>query len=39
MTEHFNRYHLKHFAGTVASCMGIDLPEPFAPPSTGQLTF
>lgn len=32
MTEHFNRYHLKHFAGTIASCMGIDLPEPFAPP-------
>lgn len=32
MTEHFNRYHLKHFAGTVASCMGFDLPEPFAPP-------
>ena len=32
MTEHFNRYHLKHFASTVAACMDIELPEPFAPP-------
>jgi len=32
MTEHFNRYHLKHFAGTIASCMGIEVPESYAPP-------
>ena len=32
MTEHFNRYHLKHFAGTIAECMEIELPSTYAPP-------
>ena len=32
MTEHFNRYHLKHFAATIASCMEIELPPSYAPP-------
>ena len=31
MAEHFNKYHLTHFAGIVANAMGIELPEPFAP--------
>lgn len=31
MTEHFNRYHLKHFAATIASCMDVDVPETYAP--------
>ncbi len=32
MADHYNRYPLKHFAGIVADCMGLSLPEPFAPP-------
>ena len=31
MADHYNHYPLKHFAGIVADCMGIDLPEPYAP--------
>ena len=31
MAEHFNRFPLKHFAGIVADCMGIPLPDGFAP--------
>ena len=32
MANHYNRYPLKHFAATVADCMGLALPEPYAPP-------
>lgn len=32
MADHYNQYHLKHFAGTVADCMGITLPESYAKP-------
>ena len=32
MANHYNRYPLKHFAATVADCMGLSLPEPYAPP-------
>lgn len=32
MADHFNHYPLKHFAATVADCMGINLPEEYAPP-------
>lgn len=32
MADYYNLYHLKHFAATVADCMGLALPEPFAPP-------
>ena len=31
MADHYNKYGLKHFAGIVADCMGMDLPEPYAP--------
>jgi len=31
MADHYNRYPLKHFAGIVADCLGLFLPEPFAP--------
>lgn len=31
MAEHFNHYPLKHFAGIIADCMGITLPDSFAP--------
>ncbi|MBR0138878.1 MAG: hypothetical protein IJM17_01175 [Firmicutes bacterium] len=31
MSDHFNSYPLKHFAGTVAGCMDLALPESFAP--------
>lgn len=31
MSDHFNTYGLKHFAGVVADCMGIELPEGYAP--------
>lgn len=31
MADYFNQYHLKHFAGTVAQCMEIDLPKEYAP--------
>ena len=31
MAEHFNCFPLKHFAGIVADCMGIKLPDSFAP--------
>ena len=31
MADHFNHYPLKHFAGLVADCMGIALPESYAP--------
>ncbi len=31
MPDHFNSYPLKRFAGTVAACMDIELPESFAP--------
>lgn len=31
MNEHYNRYHLKHFASTIAACMDLKLPEAYAP--------
>lgn len=31
MSDHFNSYSLKHFAGIVAECMDISLPESYAP--------
>jgi len=31
MSDRYNQYHLKHFAGIVASVMGISLPQEFAP--------
>ena len=31
MAEHFNHFPLKRFAGIVADCMGVALPESFAP--------
>lgn len=31
MADHFNAFSLKHFAGLVADCMGISLPESYAP--------
>ncbi|MBO7359288.1 MAG: alkaline phosphatase family protein [Clostridia bacterium] len=31
MAEHFNCFPLKHFAGIVADCMDVKLPESFAP--------
>ncbi|MBR3502673.1 MAG: alkaline phosphatase family protein [Clostridia bacterium] len=31
MADHYNLYGLKHFAGIVADCMGIALPEGYAP--------
>ncbi|MBR7041330.1 MAG: alkaline phosphatase family protein [Clostridia bacterium] len=31
MAEHFNCFPLKHFAGIVADCMDVELPESFAP--------
>lgn len=31
MADHYSEYHLKHFAGIVADCMGITLPESYAP--------
>ena len=31
MADHYNQYSLKHFAGIVADCMDIALPESFAP--------
>ncbi|MCR4577779.1 MAG: alkaline phosphatase family protein [Clostridiales bacterium] len=31
MAEHFNCFPLKHFAGIVADCMDVELPETFAP--------
>ncbi|MCR4576287.1 MAG: alkaline phosphatase family protein [Clostridiales bacterium] len=31
MAEHFNHFPLRHFAGIVADCMDIALPESFAP--------
>lgn len=31
MAEYYNSYSLKHFAGIVADCMGIELPESYAP--------
>ena len=39
MTEHFNRYHLKHFAGTIADCMEIELPSTMRRLLTGLLLF
>lgn len=30
MPDYFNKYHLTHFAGIVAECMEIDLPDVFA---------
>ena len=30
MADHFNHYPLKHFAATVADCMGMTLPETYA---------
>ena len=32
MADHYNHYPLKHFAATVADCMGLSLPDPYAPP-------
>ena len=31
MSDHYNRYHLKHFAATIADCMDFCLPEAYAP--------
>ena len=31
MADHYNLYSLKHFAGIVADCMNMELPEAFAP--------
>lgn len=31
MADHFNLFPLKQFAGTVADCMGLTLPEAYAP--------
>lgn len=31
MADHFNKYEMKAFAGTVADCLGIELPEGYAP--------
>lgn len=31
MADHYNLYSLKHFSGIVAECMGMTLPENFAP--------
>ena len=31
MADHFNKFELKQFAGTVASCMDLPLPEAYAP--------
>ena len=30
MAEHYNNYSLKHFAGIVADCLGIELPDTYA---------
>ncbi len=32
MADHYNLYSLKHFAGIVAGCMDIPLPDTYAPP-------
>lgn len=32
MADHFNQYHLRHFAATVADCINLPLPENYAPP-------
>ena len=31
MSDHYNLYSLKHFAGIIAECMDLSLPETFAP--------
>lgn len=31
MADHYNLYSLKHFAGIVADCIGMELPESYAP--------
>ena len=31
MADHYNMYHLKHFAATVAECMDFKLPDGYAP--------
>lgn len=31
MADHYNKYNLKHFAGIVADCMELSLPETYAP--------
>ena len=31
MADHYNLFGLKHFAGIVADCMEMTLPEPYAP--------
>lgn len=31
MADHYNEYSLKHFAGIAADCLGISLPESYAP--------
>ena len=31
MADHYNLYSLKHFAGIVADCIGLELPESYAP--------
>ena len=31
MADHYNLYHLKHLAATVAECMELQLPEEYAP--------
>ena len=31
MADHYNMYHLKHVAGTIAACMELSLPEAYAP--------
>ena len=32
MNAQYNRYHLKHFAATIADCMEFPLPDSYAPP-------
>ena len=32
MADHYNLYPLKHFAGIVAECMNLPLPDSYAPP-------
>ena len=32
MSDYYNHYALKHFAGMIADCMGFSLPESFAQP-------
>ena len=31
MADHYNKYHLKHLARTIAECMDLPLPDCYAP--------